>query len=183
MSAFSWLPNGDRDIVTAIRAREDNLFADWSDVNLHSLAFLDAPLRDTYREGNSVFDPDLGVSPSLRSAVAQSVLALNGSWASSLLVLPCGIGHHIDHRTVADIGQFINARQTVYYSDQPYAIECSAFPEGEKALIWSANASPHNVLSKRCAISHYESQPAVGRFRQHLDKVAEESPIEFLWSR
>lgn len=181
VSAFSSVSSIDPKEITQLRNGEDRSFAAWYDVTLHSLAFQDAPLRASHSDGHSVFDASDSVSWSLVFDVAASIRVLNDEWNASLLVLPRGIGHHIDHRTVAETKALLPSAQTVHYSDQPYSIESGEDSPNHVPSLWSASASAQNVGIKRTAIAHYASQPAVTRFASMLADVDSSSCLESLW--
>lgn len=111
------------DYVSAMRKREDEQFlkqipgAAMVDLNIK-----DAPIRlhcDSSVVCDLDVDPQDTAIPKIRKAVAKLAEAQH---ATSALVLPLGLGHHVDHRTARDASLPLSTMMPcAFYEELPYA--------------------------------------------------------------
>ena len=136
------------DYVSALRRREDEEFlkqipgATMVDLNIK-----DAPIR-LHCDSSIVCDlevnPDDTAMPKIRKAIARLA---DAPGAFSALVLPLGLGHHVDHRTARDASLPLSTDMPcAFYEELPYAtrdgvrVDLSRFRE-------DANTRLHEPLS------------------------------------
>lgn len=183
VSDFSAIDYMETKCITQVRRLEDAKFANWVGVDLVQLHFEDAPLRNDRPNKGSVFESSEPVSPILTTLVSNAVQDLNENWAESLLVLPFGIGGHIDHRTVSLIGENIPARMKIAYADQPYALEHPHLRPDRVDMrpLWTATMNPLTAKIKTASARHYSSQPAAHRFIRAIGNCRPEETLEVLW--
>ena len=109
--------------VSALRRREDDEFlkqipgATMVDLNIK-----DAPIRlhcDSSIVCDMDVDPEDTAIPKIRKAILQQADAQH---AFSALVLPLGLGHHVDHRVARDASlPLTTALPCAFYEELPYA--------------------------------------------------------------
>ena len=110
--------------VSAMRKREDEQFlkrirgAEMMDLNIK-----DAPIR-LHCDSSIVCDMDVSPAdtciPKIRKALSTLRAQTNGKLA---LVLPLGLGHHVDHRTARDAALLLSTTvPCAFYEELPYAL-------------------------------------------------------------
>jgi LmbE family N-acetylglucosaminyl deacetylase len=177
-SGFSSSSDLSIESTTQMRLEEDTDFAQIFGVSLVSLGLWDAPLRTSARD---VFDSTLRLDGKDISQVSRLVGAIIGDSKDRIVILPAGIGSHIDHRVVAALDQMPFSR--VYrYADQPYAIRDPNWIKRHRiAPVWVACASAENVALKMSAAACYPSQPAASRLVEDLQGARNDRVVEALW--
>ena len=109
--------------VSALRRREDDEFLkQFPGVTMVDLNMKDAPIR-LHCDSSIVCDMDVNPEdtciPKIRKALAKLATAQH---STSALVLPLGLGHHVDHRTARDASLPLTTElPCAFYEDLPYA--------------------------------------------------------------
>lgn len=176
-SSFSRSRIGSTPATTRMRLEEDRRFADAFNVGLIPLGFLDAPLR---YGSDDVFN--MSAKPSA-AEINDQTKAIMRTWESlgePVLVVPTGLGGHVDHRIVAGV-DVRSASRVLRYADQPYAFANPESFKSDEPPTWSALASKKNVATKLRATDCYPSQPAAERMSALLEASPAESIVEALW--
>ena len=116
-------------LVSAVRKGEDQSFLaamkDGSKVDLTmvDLDLMDAPIR-LHCDSSTVCDMDVLSSDKTIPIIREAVTQLTQKHPSDgfALVLPLGLGHHVDHRTSRDAAlPFTTEMPCAFYEDLPYA--------------------------------------------------------------
>ncbi|WP_454170620.1 PIG-L deacetylase family protein [Microbacterium paulum] len=170
--------------ITAMRTAEDSRFAAAFDVSIRQLGLRDAPLRRSIK-GTDVFDLRLPVLSRSVNALARRVRSIQNDWSKTTLVVPSGVGGHIDHRVAARASDGLPASSVFAYADQPYAIQdprlLDQLRERRGEPDWSATASTRNVAVKVEASEYYPSQPAAARMIAALGVASPPTILEAVW--
>lgn len=115
--------------VTCIRKSEDTLAFKLAGINSYSyLDFEDAILRPEYKILDSYLDPkSLAKNDSVYNSVRNQIL---GSYNNEdMLLFPLGIGNHIDHKILFEIGFEISKSHNNVYFYKDIAYESANDPE------------------------------------------------------
>ena len=109
--------------VSAMRKREDEaMIKQFPRATITDLNIKDAPIRlhcDSSIVCDMDVDPKDSAFPKIRKAI---VSALNGPRAINALVLPLGLGHHVDHRVARDAALPLTTNlPCAFYEELPYA--------------------------------------------------------------
>lgn len=170
--------------TSRMRAAEDRDFADAGGVVAVNLSLRDAAVRPGIGL-SGVFGQELEVDSVLLAQVTRRLCAAAPDLADSVLVLPAGLGGHIDHRTCAALADAGLGTQVLIYADQPYASENSdAIPrliERYGEPMWTATASPGVVRIKADAARFYPSQPAAQQLIDTMEGAGVGQILEVLW--
>ncbi len=158
--------------VSALRKKEDERFVQHLDpkgsgITMVDLNIKDAPIR-LHCDASIVCDMDVDPNdtciPKIRKALAK--LADSGR-APTALVLPLGLGHHVDHRTARDASLPLTTEMPcAFYEELPYAaregvsVDLSRFRE-------DANTRFHEALYPvLCHGTHTRPSEVKKRFAQ-----------------
>lgn len=117
-------PDDERlDYVSALRKREDEKFlaALGAGVKMVDLDVVDAPIR-LQCDSSIVCDMDVRPDdPAIEQVQAGLHRLVKGT--DTALVLPLGLGHHVDHRTARDASLELSAKvPCAFYEELPYAM-------------------------------------------------------------
>ncbi len=117
--------------VTSARATEDGMFitnllsvsgAAFEQINLVDLQWQDAPLRNHYPDEQVLTS---AVNEQDRIALSKVFSTLS---ATDLLLVPAGIGDHVDHLLVRDAAtSACSSSKMLFYEDLPYACRHQSF--------------------------------------------------------
>ena len=117
-------PEGERlDYVSALRKREDEKFlaALGGHVKMVDLDVVDAPIR-LKCDASIVCDMDVQADDFAIPRIQEGLAKLVKSHDTAL-VLPLGLGHHVDHRTARDVSLDLSSTvPCAFYEELPYAM-------------------------------------------------------------
>lgn len=124
--------------VSALRKKEDEKFLlQMAGAEMVDLNIKDAPIRlhcDASIVCDMEVDPNDTCIPKIRKGLAKLTESAN---APTALVLPLGLGHHVDHRTARDASLPLTTEMPcAFYEELPYAtrqgvqVDLSRFREG-----------------------------------------------------
>jgi LmbE family N-acetylglucosaminyl deacetylase len=105
---------------------------------------LDAPYRlDAYGQRAAIFAPPVPDDP-LGPSARQIICQLHDQQRSATLYLPLGVGSHVDHQLICQVGLALHAEglPITWYEDAPYAVQ-------------------HNLVDERLETLHGGFEPAV----------------------
>ncbi|MBB4658399.1 PIG-L family deacetylase [Parvularcula dongshanensis] len=149
----------DADYMALRRAEDEAACAALGAEPLH-LPHLEAPHRG-YEDAPSLFG---GVRTEDReeAAVAETLRSAFGGERIDLLLLPRGIGGHVDHEVVRRAGGVLDAKRRLYWTDWPYADrEAPKAPfaaEDGRLLSETVTLTPREADAKLAACLAYETQ-------------------------
>jgi LmbE family N-acetylglucosaminyl deacetylase len=109
------------DYVSALRRREDHEFLRSIDgATMKDLDIIDAPIR-LKCDSSTVCDIDVDPNDAATKIIQGAIAAIEKKQLSAL-VLPLGLGHHVDHRTARDAALPLTPNlPCAFYEELPYA--------------------------------------------------------------
>jgi LmbE family N-acetylglucosaminyl deacetylase len=188
-------PDGAVADVTALRRREDRRFFRATGAGMPLwLELADAPLRRSLGR-DTIFS--VNVSEQERDDVVAAVK--NVLHTSSKLLVPLGLGGHVDHRIVRDAAVFLYRQhgcEIIFYEDLPYAafMPLCVITESVRQLETALDArlcarywpSASLVQAKQCAVDSYASQTDAGTLAAllgHAYRLRQSAlPAERIWA-
>lgn len=131
-----------------------------------------------YESDPAIFGPVAADDAATADDIARQLQALPGLAPDTRMLVPLGVGHHVDHQLARRAAERVAARlgcQPVYYEDYPYAGDASALQAtlaAEKGLTPLVIALDEGALTAKIeAIQAYASQ--IGSFWPDAAAMAE----------
>jgi hypothetical protein len=178
-SAFGILPTHARTMTEARQLEDSTYFSTLGRIHQpiphENLGYDDAHLRLNLGADTSRLFSD-AVDELLQARILDQITDIAAN--SDLILLPAGIGRHIDHVLLSLVGQSLRSGglRVAFYMDQPYAL-LSLHPVPSEAL-WTAENTPAVKAAKIAAASIYRSQPAATRLAAALESLPQGTPVE-----
>jgi LmbE family N-acetylglucosaminyl deacetylase len=178
--------------VTRTRKRENLRYFNALGISHIDLNLSDAPLRDYPIPLNprQIKASDGHIS----SAIRNSIFHIASATKTKSLMIPLGLGNHVDHAIVRDACRPLgNSFDLIYYEDLPYAATIPFPSIRERAMSVDPELSPYafsvrgTFEAKVRNLQIYCSQVGtkeVSRITEHATKVGSiEEPAERLWCK
>ncbi len=171
-------PNDRMSYVSAMRSKEDAVFLRrMRGAEIVDLRLKDAPIRlrcaeqDAYGRAVSNEDPAIG-------KIVSALEKRTGSGQVDILLLPLGIGSHVDHSTARSAAMgLVPALACGFYEDMPYASREGAEDEREKLRL-EIERQIDSSLSPMICSGDAAASPAKRTLAEIYSSVLDERSVE-----
>lgn len=178
------------DVISAVREREDRAYCE-----RRQLEYACLPCPDSFVMGYDEAG-ELSITPDADPRTAGIVKLINDSVAClvpHVVLAPCGLGGHVDHRIVRTAAQALGSASVLYYEDIPYS---TSLPLAEldrqlaaQGLVPAVTVDIEMILDGKCEdMWIYRSQtsaPTIAEMLLHASRVGAGTAryAERLWRR